>query len=483
MKNIIISNRIKKAKNIFVGFFSAILMLSSCSSELDINVDPNNPLTVPNNTLLTSSEVNLGYIIGGEATRMPANIVQHYAGHRGQPNEYARYDITPSSTDGLWTNLYNVLADLKAIENNTINTNDKLYLGISQLLQVYTFSVLTDAFGDIPYTEALQLSLNINPKYDKQEAIYDALLILVDSGTANVSTNGGLKPGSADIIYNGSSAKWAAFGNSLKLRLLNHISLRRPALALAFLQTNPILISSFKNDAKVVFGVSANNANPIYQFDILSGRKDNAVSNTIVDKMKSLSDPRILVYFKPIVNGPLIGQIIGNIPGDDQDDSGESSFSRTGTAYASTDSPVILLSAAEVNFIKAEVYFRANSSANALISYNDAITQDLTSLELSSSVIATYLANPLVSYDNTLQRIMEQKWITMFQGSYESWVDWRRTGFPVLTPSLNNRTNDIIPTKLSYPQIEINVNTASLQAGPGIPVPYVSLSQKVWWDL
>lgn len=459
-----------------------MLVLSSCTSELDINTDPNSPTEVPNSTLLTSSEVNLGYIIGGEATRMPSNIVQYYAGHRGQPNEYARYDITPSSTDGLWTNLYNVLIDLKTIENNTTTTDDKLYLGISQLLQAYTFSVLTDAFGDIPYNEALQLSLNINPAYDKQEVIYDALLVSIDKGIANVTTNAGSNPGTADVIFKGSATKWAAFGNSLKLRLLNHLSLRRPAAALSFLQTNPTLINTSTNDAKVVFGISAANSNPIYQFDILSGRKDNAVANTIVNKMKSLSDPRLPVYFKPISNGPLAGQIFGNKPGEDTDDSGENLYSRTGSAYASADSPVVLISAAEVNFIKAEIYFKANDAINALTSYNNAITQDLTSLGLAAST-APYLANPLVSYNNTLERIMEQKWITMYQGAYESWVDWRRTGFPVLTPSINNRTTNVIPNRLSYPQIEINVNTASLQAGPGIPLPYVSLGTKVWWDL
>jgi hypothetical protein len=78
---------------------------------------------------------------------------------------------------------------------------------------------------------------------------------------------------------------------------------------------------------------------------------------------------------------------------------------------------------------------------------------------------------------------MEQKWITMFQGSYESWVDRRRTGFPVLTPPAINRTSGVIPRRLPYPQIEINVNTAALQAGPGIPIPFVSLGNKVWWDL
>ena len=224
---------------------------------------------------------------------MPAKIVQYDAGHRGQPNEYARYDITPSSTDGLWTNMYNVLIDLKTIENNTSATNDKLYLGISQLLQVYTFSVLTDIFGDIPYSDALQLSSILTPAYDKQEDIYNDLLVQVDNGIANVTTNAGSNPGTADVIYGGSATKWAAFGNSLKLRLLNHLSLRRPAAALTFLQTNPTLINNTANDAKLVFGISASNSNPIYQFDVLSGRKDNAVADTLVTKMKSLSDQRI----------------------------------------------------------------------------------------------------------------------------------------------------------------------------------------------
>ena len=482
MKKIKIYDGIINTKNLFVGFFASLLLFSSCTSELDINSDPNAPTAVPNSSLLTSSEVNLGYIIGGEATRMASNIVQYYAGHRGQPNEYARYDITPSSTDGLWTNMYNVLIDLKTIENNTSATNDKLYLGISQLLQVYAFSVLTDNFGDIPYSYALQLSSILTPAYDKQEDIYNDLLIRVDNGIANVTTNAGSNPGDDDVIYGGSSTKWAAFGNSLKLRLLNHLSLRRPAVALTFLQTNPTLISDTVNDAKLVFGTSAPNSNPIYQFDVLSGRKDNAVANTLVNKMKSLTDPRIDVYFNPVVNGALSGQVLGNIPGDDTDDAGESLFSRTGSAYASTDSPVILISAAEVNFIKAEIYFRASDVANAELNYNNAITEDLTSLGLAASA-TTYLANPLVTYDNTLQRIMEQKWITMYQGAYESFVDWRRTGFPALTPSVNNRTTDAIPVRLSYPQIEINVNSASLQAGPGIPLPYVSLSNKVWWDL
>ena len=105
----------KKYLNFFAITKSIILVLllnviwSSCSNELDINDDPNKPTDVPLNVLLTASEANLAYTLGGDATRIPASIVQHYAGHRGQPLEYGQYNITASATDNLWTNLYEVM--------------------------------------------------------------------------------------------------------------------------------------------------------------------------------------------------------------------------------------------------------------------------------------------------------------------------------------------------------------------------------------
>lgn len=135
--------------------------------------------------------------------------------------------------------------------------------------------------------------------------------------------------------------------------------------------------------------------------------------------MKLLNDPRIDVYFKKVVNNGagFQGQYRGNIPGEDTDDSGENLFSRVGSAYASTDSPVILMSAAEVNFIKAEIYFRSNDMVKSKISFDTAITQDFSALGLSGKV-SVYLADSKVAFNNSLERIMEQKWITMFQSAF-----------------------------------------------------------------
>ena len=474
-----IRNNISKYA-VLLALTATPLVITSCRQELDINVDPNNPSQASLSGLLSASQVGFAFALGGEGTRMPASIVQHYAGHRAQPLDYAQYRITSSATDGTWTALYNTLMDMREMENKAAASGNQAYLGVSKILQAHAFSVTTDLFGDIPFSEALQGRTNITPVYDKQEDIYPALITMIDEGVAALTA--ATETISGDIVYGGDVTKWKKYGNSLKLRLLNHLSSRQPNAAANFLATNPSLIDTSVDDAKVLFGSVASNANPIYQFDVLSGRKDQAVASTIVDKMKALSDPRVSVYFEPVAGNALglKGQYLGNAPGNDTEDSQKNRYSRVGSAYASIKAPVVLMSAAEVNFIKAEVYHRASDS-RAQAAYQAAITQDFAALGLSSSA-AAYLANANVAYNGTLQRIMEQKWITMFQASYESWVDWRRTGFPVLTPAASNMTSNVIPRNLPYPEVEINSNRANLVAGPGVPIPYTGLSNRVWWD-
>lgn len=471
-------------RSIGVGLLVLLVSISSCKKGLDINKDPNNPTDVPASTILPAAEANLAYTIGGSINRISASVIQHYAGHRGQPLEYGQYDLTPATTDNIWSSMYaGVLKDLDLIGQKSTASGDKVYLGISQILKAYTYSVLTDSYGDIPFSDALGGLEQITPAYDKQEAIYKALIDLVTNGVANVKLNTGVnKPGADDLVFGGDVDKWERFGNSLKLRLYNHLSKLDPTAAVTFLNTNPILIESNAGTAAVAFGGSASMANPIYQFDVLVGRKDNAVAATLVDKMKALNDPRIPFFFYPIKKGANAGTYAGNAPGGDNDDSGETKFSRIGPAYGSTSAPVVFLSFAELNYIVAEVQQRAGNAGAARTAYETAIAADFTSLGISSAAAATYILKPEVAFDGTLQRIMEQKWITMFQGSYEAWVDWRRTGFPVLTPAAVNRTSGVIPRRYPYPQLEINLNKQSLINGPGIPVPYRTILTGVWWD-
>ena len=476
-------NSIYKFKKLGILCF-AVLAVTSCKKTFDINVDPNNPADVPIKTLLPAAQVDLAYTLGGEGTRIPATVVQYYAGHRGQPLNYAQYNIQSADLDYLWTNMYSgVLKDLRAIIDKGTASGDLVDAGAAQVLTAYSFSVLTDIFGDIPYTQALGGINSLTPAYDKQEAIYPSLIALIDQGIANLkSGKGGAEPLAGDLIYKGNVSRWEKFGNSLKLRLYNHLSKVQPAAAQTFLNSNPSLIVANTENAAVAFGSVASNANPKYQFDVLSGRLDNAMASTLVDRMKALNDPRIDVYFNPIENNTngKQGQIIGNVPGVDDDDSGLSKFSREGSAYASSESPVVLISAAEVQFITAEVQLRAGNNALAQTAYNSAIDRDFEFLGVGSS--AAYKAQATVAFNNTIERLISQKWITMEQAPFESWVDYRRTGFPVLTVPTPNRTSGVVPRRLPYPQVEINLNRQSLTAGPGVPVPFEALKQKVWWD-
>lgn len=473
-------NRLYKA----VWVLCSGLLLASCEKALDINKDPNNFTDVPAPLILPAAQVQLAYTLGGEVSRITGAFTQHYSGHRNQPLEYTQYDVNPASSDGLWSALYAVvLRDLKAVREKSRESGDSMYVGVSQLLMAHTFSVLTDLYGDIPFNDALEDANNITPAYDRQEDIYPALIQMIDAGVSNVKTGAGTRPGADDMVYGGDMNKWERFGNSLKLRLLNHLSKRQPGAAAAFLNTNPALILTHADNARVVFGTTSSNANPIYGFDELSGRKDMAVGQTLVERMKALNDPRITRFFFPVKNsgGNRQGQYFGNEPGGDNDDAGEILFSRIGPAFAMVNSPVMLLSAAEVQFIIAEIRFREGKAAEAQAAYNAAIRADFEFLGLSDA--NAYLAKSEVAYNNTLQRIMEQKWITLFHAPYESWTDWRRTGFPQLTGAAVSRTNGIIPRRLPYPQLEVNLNRGALEAGPGVPVPIESLKQRVWWDM
>src|SRR5215217_3120445 len=112
-----------------IGFVVlTIASLLSCKKNLDINRDPNNFTDVPAQLLLPSAQVQLGYTLGGDISRITGAFVQHYAGHRGQPLEYNQFDVTPASTDGLWSSLYSVvLRDLKAVIDKSETTGDKMY--------------------------------------------------------------------------------------------------------------------------------------------------------------------------------------------------------------------------------------------------------------------------------------------------------------------------------------------------------------------
>ncbi|WP_224997621.1 SusD/RagB family nutrient-binding outer membrane lipoprotein [Cesiribacter sp. SM1] len=495
-------------KRITSLFLLLALATSSCDDFFDVNESPNSLTEVPPATLLPPIISTLGYYAYGNFSLYTGSIMQYYAGHRGQPLQYAQLDFRASDTDNSWSAIYSgVLEDAAALQQQATVTEQPAYVGIAQILKANSYLLLTDIYGDIPFSQANNIDEFITTEYDAQEAVYNGIIEMLNNGIENVQADDASYVGDEDLIYEGDMDKWVRYANTLKLRALNHLSLRQPNAAQEFLSTNPLLMESNADNALVPFFDDVNQYNPRYQFDNVSGREDAAVSETFVNMLTALNDPRFLYYFEPIRNGDLEGTVAGNYPGDTQDDSGRERFSRVGLSLAGPDAPAVLASYAETQFIIAEVMQRAGNAAAAQEAYENAVTASLnyhsavaggatypgTGVEIpeiSEDDIATYLAQQTVSYSaaaNKLERIMEQKYIALYTMPYEAWVDYRRVGdanYPDLVNPLNNRTQNRIPLRLPYPQLEIDLNGVNLQNGPGIPVPNETLvTQSLWWDV
>src|ERR1700730_3552272 len=144
------------------------LFTQSCEKGfLDVNTDPNNPTRVTPALLLPSAQVDLAYTNGGDLSRIAAGFTQHYSGHRNQPLRYDQYDIQFGDFDQMWANYYaGVLQDLKEMKVKAEAEGSNYYVGISKILSGYVYSILTDMFGDIPYTDALKVEAITAPAYD-----------------------------------------------------------------------------------------------------------------------------------------------------------------------------------------------------------------------------------------------------------------------------------------------------------------------------
>ncbi|PUZ27853.1 Starch-binding associating with outer membrane [Chitinophaga costaii] len=477
----------KKVKHIALYTALGAMMAagSSCKKYLDVNTNPNNPTDVPVATILSNAEVMITYTTGGNVSRMTSSVVQYYSGHRNQPYDYDRYKILPTDNDYTWSNLYAAMKNLRVAQQKGYESQSYGYVGISQVLTAYTFSILTDMMGDIPVKQALRDDSTLTPAYDKQQDIYPYLQTMLDSGIVNLGkTSVGVDPADDDLVYGGEKANWIKLANSLKLRLYNHISKIDATAAQKFLATSPALIEQNSEGAYVYYKAGAGNQNPIYQFDVLSGRTDEAISQTFIDKLNAVNDPRKTLLLAPVQDNSngFKGQYRGKAPGVNEEDPNLSLYSRVGSAYGDATAPVVIISASEVDFIKAEVALRAGDPATAGVAYNKGISDDFDFLGISSSLSA-YVAQPSVAWNGTLQQLINQKYIAMFGTSTEAWVDWRKTGFPALTPAIGNFTGDVIPRKFPVSQTEVDLNGAQLAAGPGIPTPYVELKKRVWWDV
>ncbi|MCZ2339971.1 MAG: SusD/RagB family nutrient-binding outer membrane lipoprotein [Chitinophagales bacterium] len=458
-----------------------ILVITSCVNSLDdYNVDSKRPSKVEAGPLFTYSVKAVNDLLCSNNVNI--NVYRFYVQHITSTTylDEPRYDmVTRTIPQASWDRMYiRALSNLE--EAKKIVTDDQVVaadvkanrLAAIDVMQVYAYSILVNTFGNIPYTEALDVN-NPQPKYDDAKTVTLDLLKRLDADIAAFNTGAG-GFGSFDVLYKGDTEKWVKFANSLRLKLAMVIADDDSATASNAIKASfaGSLITSNDDNALFAYGASPNN-NPLSD-DIppRSSRQDFVAASTFVDVLNNLNDPRRPAYFTT-VGGEFIGGKYGfnNI---------YANFSTFSPKVGATTFPGNLLDAAEVNFLLAEAVERGFITGNAEDYYNAAIRASIEYWGVEGA--DAYLAQDGVKYSGASwqERIGIQKWIALYNRPFDAWTDWRRLDYPALVKPDAPTVPDI-PKRLIYPNVNGSLNAqATKDAASAIGGD--ESSTRLFWD-
>jgi len=458
-----------------------VVATTRCSNSFfNINDDPNNPVNVGNEFVLTSGLAGSAYVVGGYYEAIGGFWSQHYAQSTGasQWATWEEFSIDEGDFDRQFSSLYaGALMDLQVVKDRSLASSDWSYYLVSTLMQSYSFGILADFYDQIPFSEALIGVKKITPKYDEGKNVCDSLIARIDVALAkDLSASTVSSIGKADLIFQGDMDKWIRFGNTLKLKFcLRYVNVdpnKYKSQIQALLAGNKFLNISAMMTA---FKAEENGRNPFYEtfMDRLNGNV--AASKTLVDVLKSNNDARLnAIYIPPLDKNknplPQIGIGQGRYKADQAI---FATIANLSTPNVSGLSPVYFFTLPEVDFLIAEAEFRYGSAANAKKYYELGI-EDSYKLHKATSQPALYAAGAAYEY-NGLQSIMTQKWIAAANcNAAESFFDFNRTGYPSnfvfsAVSSIGNK----FPQRLLFPDSERKAN-------PNTPVRK-SIDVKVWW--
>jgi len=480
------------------------LVATGCKTDLTgINTNPNAPTTAPATTLFTQATINATQrFIGNGQLSGTSLFAQHLA--QVQYVEEDRGRLRTETIDGWFTGAYvNELEDYQQVIKQGDAEKASTISGPGRVMQTWVFENMTDYWGDIPYSEALQMEDGgpLKPKYDPQKDIYYGMLkTLADASTA-MKTPTGIGLGNADPIYKGDMAKWVKFANSLRARQAMRISkadLAKASTELAAAIAGGVMTSNADN-ALMVWPGDGVYDNP-YSANF-AGRDDHRVSKTLLDTMVALKDPRVKIYAQPTKADPTVYAGLQNGLDNVTVTPFFNTTSRVGTLWypgstvygtfgtaAGKRTPSVIMTYAEVEFIQAEMLERgiAGASGTAKAHYEAGVTASITQWGGTAAEAATYLTQPGVAYvpgATGLKQIGLQKWISMFTQGTEAWSEWRRTGNPASVKMGPKAYPDVpeIPRRILYPSNELTVNAEQLEAAIARQGANTYLT-RIWWD-
>lgn len=485
-------------KNRLLILIPILSLFASCTDDITgLNQDVKRPVTTTPNFLFTNAEHAMMDQV--TSTSVNFNVFRLFAQQwtEVQYPQESQYDLTGRTIpDRHWATYYrDVLRDFKESKDllnqekqnftgspaELIELNNKI--AIIDILSAYCYNILVDTFGDIPYTEALDILAHPLPKYDDAQTIYKDLIAKLTTASHALDASEG-SFGDADLVFGGDAAKWAKFANTLRLRMAINMDDVDHTYAstevLAALADGVILSSS--DSAYLKYASLQPNANPLYVDLVASGRNDFLPADTFVNKMNALGDPRRAKFFTEFPAGS--GLYNGGTYGELNVFTDHSNFTET---IKDPEYPGVLLTYSEVEFLLAEAAARNIAVGGTAAShYTAGITASLQDWGVAPADIVTYLAKPSVAYATATgtwqQKIAEQSWIALYNRGFEAWTTYRRLDFPVLAvPSVTYGDIQEVPKRYTYPGIEQTLNKTNYEAA-ATKIGGDSPITKLFWD-
>lgn len=495
-------------KNRFIYIICLFLAASSCTKKFEeLNTPPTSVTDVDPGLLLSKAQKDAAFVEGNERANIEiGSWVQYWAG--GQVAPVSRYIQQP--TDLVWSAHYTLLRNLGQIRNQSLKGMEEMPAGrtklaIARIMEISVWQRLTDLFGAVPFSATTENASDVEskPAYDSQETIYITLIADLDAAIAKLN-NSDATYGNADFYYKGNIDKWRRFGNSLKLRLGMRLRYGNPALAEKTVRetmAQPLLLNNADNAAIPTFNDAQTiNMHPILQ-QFIGGSIDlRYLAAAFVNTLKNTNDPRLPFIAEASANSKKAGTPayagIGVALTDAQlsavikDDYSTASLTTYFNRSLSTPIPCYVFTYADVCFFKAEAALLGwgADASQAEGFYQDGIRAAMALAPFNITTVPQAYIDAQFSLagltqEQQLEKIMTQKWIMLFGRDYEAFAEWRRTGYPVLTPGDNaGSTNGTIPRRAVYSSLEVLLNTENYtKALSGLSNGDSYLS-RVWWD-
>ena len=504
-----------------VNFIAALLLVltTSCSDFEAINKNPNSPETVPTQSLIAYVEKSIvDEIRSINLSIGRSDLYVQWLANNTYTDADRYYWISSSGNDS-WKNLYLAQSNLDEIirlnSDETTraqaaqNGDNNNQIAVARILKVFTYQVMTDIWGDIPYSSYAGTNTTfdagkadqgiIYAQYATQQDIYKDLLKELKEASDQINTSSAAFA-SGDAIYKGNALKWKKFANSLSIRIANRVrhKLSEADARMQEIISNPgqyPVFESNDDNALLAFETNAPNQAPFYKATTLANRNDYAVSNVFVDFLKGkkslfpVQDPRLTVYAQPNAKGSYVGQFYGidmytaSLVSPD-------SVSKPGVAFYKSDFKEVLMEYAELQFILSE-YKNWNQEH-----YLNGIRASMQKWGVGASDIENFIQQAPMASAAT---VLTQKWAALFMQGNEGWAEYRRTGYPdflvkagdevwkgvvngqVVTKVFEPIGVTSVPSRLLYPNSEVQLNPVQYQkavAQQGADL----LNTQVWWD-